>query len=179
LKYRHINFRLRGREVSAGMRVVVLYEQAEDMKIAKVEYHGTVTRVSSALGKRVWFDAHMHTEQEWVNDADEWRFEHEKAPVIAGAPAERDGEDEASEDEEAKCEYWKIKLKLGKLNQMLPGPGAGGAGVERVEHDAAAGLEHDRFDTGCGGERPVLAFGVEDVGAPSELESSPNEGLDQ
>lgn len=109
---------LRSREVRAGERVIVWYEQEE----GKVRYHGTVTRLSSALGMRVWFDAHSYTEQEWVTMEDEWRFEsNDEMPAPTDASAGGAGAEKRSkEEEEAACEFHRVTVRLGKLVQLLP-----------------------------------------------------------
>jgi hypothetical protein len=108
--------KLRGRDIVSGTRLVVWYEQES----GKVEYNGTVTRLSATQGVRVWFDGHSFTEQEWVNGEDEWCIEDEDRRLLATVAPSAPADAVAAEDEEARCEFQRVKLKLGKLSQMLP-----------------------------------------------------------
>ncbi|KAG8462887.1 hypothetical protein KFE25_001660 [Diacronema lutheri] len=132
--------KLRGREITLGCRVVVWYEQED----GEVKYHGTVTRLSGALGMRVWFDGHSYTEQEWVNQDDEWRFEDDPASAPADAVAPAQVPD--SEDEEESCEFRSIRVKLGKLTQVLPAPGKQGKRKRGSAEASTAGADKDGAD---------------------------------
>lgn len=155
------SIKMRGRDVAVGMRVVVWYEQAD----GKVEYHGTVTRLSTAQGARVWFDCHSYVEQEWVNQEDEWRFEDELAPPTAAPPGAAAHAPDPADEEDA-CEFHTIKLKLGKLSQLLPkagkqgkrkrgADGAGGGASDKDAADTAAKAAAERAAAAARGPHTV------------------------
>ena len=71
--------------MSATSRMRVFY--VEDG--ARVEYIGTVTERDPARGLfRVWFDTMRSTEQEWVDENDEWEWLDEEMP--AAEPGDED-----------------------------------------------------------------------------------------
>ncbi|KAJ1634549.1 hypothetical protein T492DRAFT_972541 [Pavlovales sp. CCMP2436] len=168
--------KLRGRDVVSGMRVVVWYEQED----GKVEYHGTITRLSTAQGVRIWFDGHSYTEQEWVNNEDEWRFEDDLEPVL---PAESTAlaavPDE--EDEEAACEFQKVTVKLGKLTQVVPKAG-GKAKRKRAADAVALQLVPEKDAAAAGGagrdgsslHRPMIVYRINAGG----ITASENDGAE-
>lgn len=145
--------KLNGREVAVGMRVLVCYEQED----GKVEYHGTVSRVSNKLGMRVWFDHHSHTEQEWVNNEDEWRFEDADPALNAEHAAPQDAEDaDEEENEDAACEFQRIQLKLGKLTHLVTK--ANKPKRKRATADAAADKGADGA-VAASTDRPAVGMG--------------------
>ena len=52
----------------------------------RVRYAGRVTHFDEQLGLRVWFDGSSASEQEWVNEADEWEWAG--PPASASAPSQ-------------------------------------------------------------------------------------------
>ena len=69
------------REVEAGARIRVWYEEEQDGGgKARVAYLGTTTAYSAAEGLRVLFDGYDESEQEVVDAADEWEW----APDLLG-----------------------------------------------------------------------------------------------
>ena len=63
------------REVEAGARIRVWYEEEQDGGgKARVAYLGTTSAYSAAEGLRVLFDGYDESEQEVVDAADEWEW---------------------------------------------------------------------------------------------------------
>lgn len=112
---------LKGREIKQvlhdGSRLRVWYEEDGERKA----YSGRVTHYNPnpQLGLRVWFDGFSASEQEWVNESDEWEWED------APSPPKQDTSAAASAPDES---YSAVRLKLkegGKvLTQRLPPKGS-------------------------------------------------------
>uniref|UniRef100_A0A7S4C0X7 Vps72/YL1 C-terminal domain-containing protein n=1 Tax=Chrysotila carterae TaxID=13221 RepID=A0A7S4C0X7_CHRCT len=56
-------------------RLIVWYEEEQPHGLERVRYCGRVTHYNPSLGLRVWFDGFSASEQEWVNEGDEWEWE--------------------------------------------------------------------------------------------------------
>jgi len=78
---------LKGRDLQQvlkdGARLRVWYEEEGADGPRRVPYDGRVTSYNPSLGLRVWFDGFSASEQEWVNDGDEWDWEE---PVLEPVP---------------------------------------------------------------------------------------------
>ena len=82
---------LKGRDLqqvlSDGARLRVWYEEEGAHGPTRVCYDGMVTSYNPSLGLRVWFDGFSASEQEWVNEGDEWDWEE---PSNVPSPAAAD-----------------------------------------------------------------------------------------
>jgi hypothetical protein len=74
------------REVQAGVRMRVWYEEEQDDgSMSRVTYVGRSTQFSRTQGVRVRFDGFPADEQEWINEGDEWEWE-DAAPAALQGP---------------------------------------------------------------------------------------------
>eukprot|EP00310_Coccolithus_braarudii_P021200 CAMPEP_0183351444 /NCGR_PEP_ID=MMETSP0164_2-20130417/24937_1 /TAXON_ID=221442 /ORGANISM="Coccolithus pelagicus ssp braarudi, Strain PLY182g" /LENGTH=347 /DNA_ID=CAMNT_0025523631 /DNA_START=106 /DNA_END=1149 /DNA_ORIENTATION=- len=71
------------RALNDSRRLHVWYNEERDHGMERVRYAGRVTHFLPSLGLRVWFDGYSASEQEWVNEGDEWEWEEPIEPVDA------------------------------------------------------------------------------------------------